>query len=116
MTPAERRAALEREFDRLAERQDRIHATLSGDPAAWLGVQQRMGSEVAEVTLDKAVAEGRQGALAMASILKTLDGTAPAEAPATPGGDMTDEVSAWRAAKLAEAQQREAARGLADAH
>ncbi len=111
MTPAERRAALEREFDRLAERQDRIHATLSGDPAAWLGVQQRMGSEVAEVTLDKPVDAARQGALAMASILKTLDGTATAEAPAGPDKSPSDEVAKKRADKLAEAQARAVSSG-----
>lgn len=103
MTPAERRAALELEFARLKERQDHLDATLQGDPAAWIQIVERMPDSVGEVTLDKAVAEARQGALAMASILKTLDGTAVADAPAAPVVDPADEIRAARERKLKEA-------------
>lgn len=98
MTPAERRAALELEFDRLKRRQDKLERTLQGEPDAWLDIVARMPSDVAEVTVDKVVAEARQGALAMATIVKTLDGTAVKDdAPAAPVKDPGDEVAAARA-------------------
>lgn len=103
MTPAERRQALELEFVRLKERQDHLDATLQGDPAAWIRIVERMPDSVGEVTLDKAVAEARQGALAMATILKTLDGTAVAEAPAGPVTSPADEIKAARERKLKDA-------------
>jgi hypothetical protein len=104
MTPAERRAALELEFSRLKERQDHLDAVLQGDPAAWIRIVERMPDSVGEVTLDKAVAEARQGALAMASILKTLDGTALADAPAAAVASPADEIKAARERKLREAR------------
>ena len=103
VTPAERRQALELEFIRLKERQDHLDATLQGDPAAWIRIVERMPDSVGEVTLDKAVAEARQGALAMATILKTLDGTAVADAPASPVASPADEIKKRREEKLAEA-------------
>jgi len=111
MTPAERRQALELEFARLKERQDHLDATLQGAPDAWIRIVERMPDGVGEVTLDKAVAEARQGALAMATILKTLDGTAVADAPAGPTTSPADEIRAARERKL-----KEAAAGLAQAH
>jgi hypothetical protein len=104
VTPAERRAALELEFKRLKERQDHLDAVLQGDPAAWLQIVERMPDSVGEVTLDKAVAEARQGALAMASILKTLDGTGVADAPAAPAVSPADEIKQARERKLKEAR------------
>ena len=104
MTPAERRAALELEFVRLKERQDQLALVLAGDPAAWLTIVERMPDSVGEVTLDKAVAEARQGALAMATILKTLEATAgESAAPATPVSSPADEVRLARERKLKEA-------------
>lgn len=111
MTPGERRAALELEFARLKRRQDELERVLSGDADAWLSIVERMPDSVGEVTLDKAVGEARQGALAMASILKTLDGTEKAEAPAAPASTPADEMKKRREAKL-----KEAATGLAQAH
>jgi hypothetical protein len=111
MTPAERRAALELEFVRLKYRQDQLELVLSGDAAAWLRIVERMPDSVGEVTLDRAVAEARQGALAMASIVKTLDGTA---VPEEQLGRAEDPADALR--KKREQKRREAAQGLADAH
>jgi hypothetical protein len=111
VTPAERRAALELEFIRLKERQDHLDAVLQGDPAAWIGIVERMPDSVGEVTVDKPVAEARQGALAMASILKTLDGTAQ---PEEKGGQAEDPADALQ--KRREEKARLAAQGLAQAH
>jgi hypothetical protein len=112
MTPTERRQALELEFTRLKERQDHLDAVLQGDPAAWIRIVERMPDSVGEVTLDKAVGEARQGALAMATILKTLEATAAAsDAPAASDGNPADEVKRRREEKL-----KEAAQGLAQAH
>ena len=109
MNASDRRAALELEFTRLKERQDHLDALLQGDPAAWIKIVERMPDSVGEVTLDKAVAEARQGALAMATIVKTLDGTAVKDqAPAVPAKTPADEVREAR-----ERKQREAAATLA---
>ena len=110
MTPAERRAALELEFDRLKQRQDRLAAALAGDPDAWLSIVERMPPTVAEVTIDKAVAEARQGALAMATIVKTLDGTAAnGGSIAAPGQSPADEIQKRRKEKQEKAAREAAA-------
>jgi hypothetical protein len=98
MTPAERRAALEIEFERLKERADHLDRLLQGEPDAWVNIVARMPDNVAEVTLEKPVAEARQTALAMASILKTLDGTA-VEAPAAPAVDPLNDMLAKKRAE-----------------
>lgn len=82
MTPADRIKALETEFDRLKERQDWLDKTLQGDPAAWIQIVERLPDHVAEVTVDKAVAESRQGALAMATVAKTLAALTGEQEPA----------------------------------
>lgn len=86
MTPAERIAALELEYERLKERADRIDRYLQGDPDAWLTIKTILENarHIGSIELDKAVAEGRQTALAMATVLKTLQalGAVEKEAPA----------------------------------
>lgn len=105
MTPAERRAALELEVDRLKARLDSLAAQIDGDPAAWLSIQEKLGGEVAEVLVDKLLAEARQHAVALASIIRTLDGTAPkAKGEDQPMVDPGDQIAAKRAARLAAAQ------------
>jgi superfamily I DNA/RNA helicase len=110
MKPSERRAALELEFARLKRRQDELERVLQGEPDAWIQIVERMPDSVGEVTLDKAVAEARQGALAMATILKTLEAGQEA-APAAPVASPADEIKKRREDKL-----KEAAAGLAQAH
>lgn len=111
MNAGERRAALELEAVRIKGRLDRLNAQLDGDPDAWLAITLRMPSEVAEVTVDKALAEARQQALALATIVRTLDGTAAGQSEGTPATeDPADEIRRKREEKL------KAARGLADAH
>lgn len=80
MTPADRVAALELEFDRLKERADYLDRSLQGHPDAWLEIVARMPPTVAEVVVDRMLSEARQGALAMATIAKTLAGLKVEEA------------------------------------
>lgn len=112
MTPAERRQALELEADRIKARLDRLNDQIKGEPS-WLDFAVNLPETVAEVTVDKVLAEARQQALALATIVKTLDGTAAkGGSVAGPGEDPSDEMR-----KKREQKQREAAAaGLAQAH
>lgn len=77
MTPAERITALELEFDRLVERQAVLHALLAdGNLDAWLSTK-RIGTRDYTLVIDTAVGESRQGATAMATIVKTLAALKP---------------------------------------
>lgn len=90
----------------ITERLENLDAQLQGDPAAWFGIASRMPETVAEVTVDRALTEARQQALALATVLKTL-AAVKTDAPAVPVKDTADEVAAKRAAKLAAAQAAE---------
>ena len=72
MDQTQRIAALQVEFERLKERADHLDRLLQGHSDAWINIVRLMPSDVAEVTLDKPVAEARQTALAMATIVKAL--------------------------------------------
>lgn len=72
MTPAERIAALQVEAERLKARLDQFERQLSGDPGAWLTLVTLMPDTVAEVQVDKVLAEARQTALAYTTVVKTL--------------------------------------------
>jgi len=73
MTRAERLAHLEVEAERLKERLDVLDRQIQGDPDAWLQIQLRMPDTVAEVFVDKLLAEARQQALAYATIVRTIE-------------------------------------------
>lgn len=108
-TPAERRAALELEATRIKARLDELAKQIDGDPSAWLKIQERLGGDVAEVLIDKPLAEARQQATTLAGIVRALDGTAPAEAGGkAPSADPGDEFSKRRAEKLAQVQSSQA--------
>lgn len=108
MTPAERITALETEFVRLKGRADTLDRILAGSADEWLGVQEKLGSEVAEVTINAPLAEARQTALAMATVLKSLASLGVGqEAPAAAEGP-ADQVAAAREKKLKDAQARAA--------
>lgn len=105
MTPAERKAALELEFDRLKARQDNLDRMLQGREDTWAEIRLMIPDGV-ELVIDKLVTEARQGATAMASIAKALASLSGddsvKEAPADPLAALTkvrDEVAAKRAAK-----------------
>lgn len=72
MNPEERKRALEVECDRTKARLDKLDAYLAGDQDAWIAITVRLPDTVAEVTVDKAIAEARQLALAFATMTKTL--------------------------------------------
>lgn len=104
MTPAERKAALELEFERLKARQDNLDRMLQGREDAWADIRPMVPDGV-ELVIDKLVTEARQGATAMATIAKTLaqlgDESAQ-EVPADPLAAMAksrDELAAKRAFK-----------------
>ena len=99
MTPDERRQALELEFTRLKERQDFLDRTLQGHEDVWLSLKAMIPSGT-ELVIDKAVTEARQGALAMATIAKTLAQLTGEEAKAPevdPLQEMADELARKRA-------------------
>lgn len=101
-TQADRIEALKVEFDRLKGRQDYLDRMLQGHPETWAGIQHLIPHGT-EVVIDKMVTEARQGALAMATVAKTLDAlTAKDDAPAEtvdPLKKMEDELAKKRASK-----------------
>lgn len=99
MTPDDRIAALKLEFDRLKERADQLDRQLQGHPDAWLDIQLRMPDTVAEVYVDKPLAEARQTSLAMATVLKALTALTGEDAkPAS--ADPMDELRKRREERL----------------
>lgn len=72
MTRAERLAALEVEAGRVKERLDTLEAFIQGEQDAWIRITVNLPETVAEVTVDKALSEARQQALAYATICKTI--------------------------------------------
>lgn len=99
MTPAERKAALETEATRIKARLDMLERQLAGQQDAWVHLLLNLPETVAEVTVDKALAEARQQALALATITKTL--ASLGEAEAAPGASVEDELTAARKAREA---------------
>ena len=104
MTPEQRIEALELEFDRLVERQGVLHNLLDGgDLDRWLSTK-RIGTRDYTLVIDTAVGEARQGALAMATIVKTLAALAPAEPERVamdPLKKIQDDLEAKRAERAA---------------
>lgn len=111
MTAAERREAMEIEYERLKERADFIDRVLQGHPDAWVGIKTILedAKHIGSIELDKAIAEGRQTALAMARIFQVLNPPAKetpvkAEEPVDPLARMEkdrDELAARRSARTA---------------
>lgn len=97
MTPEQRREALQVEFERLKQRADYIDRMLQGHPDAWASLQAML-PDGTELVIDKAVSEGRQISLAMATVAKTLDALKD-EAPANPVADPLDELRKKRQAR-----------------
>lgn len=108
MTAAERVTALEAEFTRLKARADTLDKIINGSSDEWLGIQEKLGSEVAEVTINAPLAEARQTALALATIGKALAALGAGDEAPAPTGDPGDEFSRRREERLKEAQERAA--------
>lgn len=93
--------ALAEEACLVLERCEQLDRVLQGDPDMWLGIQSRLGSEVAEVTINAPLTEARQQGLALKALLAELakiQGVAPAEVPPA---SKSDELAARRAERLA---------------
>lgn len=91
MTPAERITALELEFERLVERQTVLHGLLQGGNLdSWLSTK-RIGTRDYTLVIDSAAGEARQGATAMATIIKTLAALSVDE-PALPVADPLQKI------------------------
>lgn len=102
MNQAEKIAALEVEYERLVERQTVLHELLEGGNLdRWLSTK-RIGTRDYTLVIDSAATEARQGATAMAGILKALTALAGGEAElpaADPLQKMADDLAARRAKK-----------------
>jgi hypothetical protein len=99
--------ALETEAQRLKDRLDILNRQIEGDQDAWWRITTNMPETVAEVQVDKVLAEARQYALALATVVKTLDALEGAEdESAAPVADAADEVRKRREAKLETARQK----------
>ncbi|MEV0726016.1 hypothetical protein AB0I37_24960 [Micromonospora purpureochromogenes] len=94
-----RRALLE-EACRLADRLDRLDAILAGDRGEWMRFQVSEDGADVTVTLDKALAEARQQAVALKQLVGELRQGGAVDKPAT-GGSVLDQLAARRAQRLA---------------
>lgn len=100
---------LAEEACRIVTRLDRLHEQLEGDPGAWFGIIETLPDTIAEVTVDKALAEARQQATTLTGVLTRLAALL-GEAPAVPVASPADEIRAAR-----ERRKEEAARKAAQA-
>jgi len=99
--------ALKTEAGRLKDRLDTMQRQLEGDQDAWWHITTNLPETVAEVTVDKVLAEARQTALALATVVKTLDALEGQEKPTTAAvTDAADEVKRKREDKLKQARMR----------
>ena len=92
---------------RITRRLERLDAQLEGDQDAWLHLTANLPETVAEVTVDKALAEARQQALALKGVLAELRAiqgadSGKSEAPPLPTGG-ADDLAEKRKRRLAEA-------------
>ena len=108
MNRAARILALTTEAQRLKDRLDTLNRQIEGDEDAWWVITTNMPGDVATVEVRPVLAEARQYALALATVVKTLDALegAGAREPAAPVADAADEIKKRREAKLAEARKR----------
>jgi len=85
---------------RITRRLERLDAQLEGDQDAWLHLTVNLPETVAEVQVDKALAEARQQALALKGVLaelRAIQGDAGKhEAPPAPSGGADDLAEARR--------------------
>jgi hypothetical protein len=108
VNPAERLAALEIEADRLKARLDTFARQIDGDQDAWLSIVEQMPPTVAEVVVDKVLAEARQTALAYNTVVRTLAQMQGTAALPVAAADPVDQLGTKRQEKLAEARKRAA--------
>lgn len=83
------------------DRLDRLDGILKGDPGEWMRFRVSEDGAEVTVTLDRALAESRQQAVALKQIVAEL--RQGAAAPPETGGSVLDQLAARRAARLADA-------------
>jgi hypothetical protein len=99
--------ALQTEAQRLKDRLDILNRQIEGDQDAWWSITTHMPETVAEVQVDKVLAEARQYALALATVVKTLDALEGAEQEdQKPVADAADEIRKRREQKLETARKK----------
>lgn len=105
MTVNEHREALEIEYARLRDRADKLNDLITGKSDVWIELIQVRPHGPVEVVVDKLLAEARQTALALTSVVRALDGTAlRADTPAVASApDPSDELRQKREQKRREA-------------
>lgn len=109
MNRAARIRALTTEAQRLKDRLDTLNRQIEGDEDAWWVITTNLPGDVATVNVQPLLSEARQYALALATVVKTLDALeGAAQEPAQPAADAADEIRKRREDKLKEAQKREA--------
>lgn len=108
MNAEQRRTALEQEASRIKARLDRLEAQIAGDQDAWFHITEKLPDTVAEVTVDKVLAEARQQAIALNTIVRTL-ATLSGEKGQEKSDDPEDELKRKR-------KEREQARGAGHHH
>lgn len=85
----------------ITERLERLDATLQGEPDAWLGIVERMPPTVAEVVIDKPLAEVRQQGLALRAVLAELVKLMGVERGSEEAPDRADELAKRRRDRVA---------------
>jgi len=85
---------------RLADRLDRLDAIVNGDPGEWMRFRVSEDGAEVTVTLDKALDQARQYAVALTQVLAKLNQGKSEGKPET-GGSILDQLAARRAQRLA---------------
>jgi hypothetical protein len=93
--------ALAEEAVLIVGRLETLEHILAGSEDEWLGVQQKLGADVATVTINAPLAEARQQALALTRVLDSLAKLTGQEV--APAVDEVDEVAAAREKRRREA-------------
>ncbi len=98
--------ALLTEACRIVDRLDKLDELISGDAETWIDIiAARADPEIAEITINKPLAEARQQATTLKQILAELT-KARGQAAGDEEGGEDDELAARRAARLANAAHR----------
>jgi hypothetical protein len=94
--------ALAEEAVLIVRRLESLDQILAGSEDEWLGIQQKLGDDVATVTINAPLAEVRQQGLALRAVLDTLAKFTGKEVP-VPQASTVDEIARKRAARRQQA-------------
>lgn len=91
---------------RIVDRLDKLDSLITGDAESWIDIiATRADPEIAEVVINKPLAEARQQALVLKQLLAELRQVRAAGASDEEGGE-DDELAARRAARIASTPRR----------